>query len=180
MRIFSCPRLDWIARGNIVVGAVSLLRLMTEMQLFWTRQDWAELPACAVFDALVGSLWIAGGLLLKSRHSASLQVVALSAGAAAARTIISVMLFSPRLLWKLWKAQNDPEFLQVLGAVGSRFLHYGIEFVYWPIVLFAVLKASQARHPWQEHDPELSTGVAFAAAGSIGAVVEVMLIASLA
>jgi len=61
-------RLQGIAKASIVLGAVSLIRLISEMLLCWTRRETSKLLPTAAFDAVVASIWIAGGLMLQSRH----------------------------------------------------------------------------------------------------------------
>ena len=164
-----------MGKANIVLGYVSLVRLITEVQFFWTVTDRSKLFAFAAFDAAVGALWVLSGLCLVSREP-SLMITAMAAGAAAARTILSGMLLGPRLAESVWKLRDDPEFLQALAAAGSRVLHYGIEFVYWPVVLFQILKACEAPRPRWQPDPAVSTGSAFGAACLIAGVLEAALL----
>jgi len=100
----------------------------------------------------------------------------MAAGAAAARTILSMMLLGPLLGRSLWDRKDDPEFDRILAGAGSRFLHYGIEFLYWPVVLFVLLKLSPVQTLRRPGDPELSTGASFAAAGVIAALVDAALL----
>jgi hypothetical protein len=49
-------RLVWMGKANIVLGTVSLVRLITEVLFFWTATDRSKLVALAAFDAAVGAL----------------------------------------------------------------------------------------------------------------------------
>ena len=174
----SRQRLEWIAKANIVLGVVSIVRLIIEIQFFWSTRNLSRHAEFAAFDLAVGSLWVASGLCLLSRHTSGLAVAAIAAGMAAARSLISVMLLGPGIAQGLWQHRNDPAILAGIAFVGSRLLHYAIELVYWPFVLFLVLKASE-RQPRSPGDPELRTGIAFAISGCIAAMIEGSLIMSM-
>ena len=161
----------------MVLGVLSLTRLFIEVLVHAVPND--RMCAFLLFDLTVAAFWIAGGWFLLQRAECALTLTAIAAGGAAARTIICLMHLVPRLTKVAWDAREDTDFVNLLAAVTSRVLHYGIEFIYWPIVLFFILKASETRRSRWQPDPEKLTGTAFAVAGVIGAFVELVILAPL-
>src|SRR5688572_15007731 len=124
----------WMGRTNIVLGGVSLTRLFIEVLAHSIPND--RMFVFLLFDMTVAVFWVAGGWSLLQRRESGLTLTAIAAGDAAARTIICLMRLVPRLAMVAWEAQEDPGFVHLLATVTSRVLHYGIEFLYWPVVLF--------------------------------------------
>lgn len=158
-------RLDGIARMNIIFGAASLIRLVTELLFFWSERAFAQHATFAVFDGMVGALWLSSGLLLRSRRGDALESVAMAAGAAAAHTLLPIVLVLPHAPQLLEWILKGPDAAPGLAGIGSRFLHYGIEMAYWPYVLVRVLRASEALSLRRRMDCEFPTGLTFAVTG---------------
>src|SRR6185436_13145257 len=122
------------------------------------------------FDAMVAALWSASGLCLLFRRSWGLEWTAVSAGAAAARTILSIV---PLLSVTRWTVEDDSP-----SAMGARFLHYGLEFLYWPVVVFLLIKVCEAPPRGWRVDLGVWTGLVFAASVLITALLQVTILRS--
>jgi len=166
-------RLAWIGGANVVLGAFSLVRLVAEILAFRPSYFDSRVTALFMFDAMVATLWISSGLCLLFRHSAGPQWAAISAGAACARTVLSI---APALSISAWDFNPDGPDL-VLSGMAARFLHYGLEFAYWPVVLYLIFWASDRDRSGS--DREYMAGASFAATGVSVATLQVAILATL-
>lgn len=168
--------LRWTGKASLVLGIVSFVRIVTEMLFTWSRWELRDLQALVCFDTAVATLWSVTGLCLLSGTPWGLQIAALATGCAAARTVISVLMLGPSLVQGSWFHRDDLQPSQIWSAAGSRLFHYGIELVFWPIVLFTLLKASANLRP---RDAVLSTGTTFSAIGVVAALIQAAILAGL-
>lgn len=168
--------LESIGTASLVFGILSLARHVTNAVCFAEALPMAHPSMFVWFDGTVATLWILSGLSLRSR-APNLRSSAMAAGVAAARTILSALLLGPDLIRAVLKRKDHTDFVPDLCAAASQVLHYGIEFLAWPVVIFAVFKACDAPRPRWQPDRGLSTGLAFAGAAVIGAIFQAALLA---
>ena len=168
--------LRWIGKTSLVLGILSFVRIVTEMLFYWGRWDLRDLQALVLFETGVATLWSLTGLCLLSGSPWGLRVAGVATGCAAARTIISVLMLGPGLVQGFWYHREDLDPFQIWSAAGSRLFHYGIELVFWPVVLFTILKASANLRP---RDAVLSTGTTFSATGVVAALIQAAILAGL-
>jgi hypothetical protein len=162
-----------IGLASVAIGVLSLVRLTREIVLYQSAYFDLRITMLFTFDAMVGTAWIASGLCLLCRQASGLQWTAIAAGAAAARTIMSIV---PPLSVSNWRfGASDEEVL--LPAMVSRFLHYGLECAYWPVVLYLLFFSSRCR--WRRPDREAQAGFSFAATGVVVALLQLAFVLSL-
>jgi hypothetical protein len=168
--VFSRKRLIWIGWANVVFGILSLFRVVVEILCFEPRFFESRVATLFTFDAMEATLWIASGLCLLLCDSPGLEWTAIAAGAASARTILSIV---PLLSVTRWTVDEDSP-----SAMGARLLHYGLEFVYWPTVVFQLFRFCE--RPLREWRSDLGvwTGLVFAASVLLTALVQVTILSS--
>ena len=162
-----------VGLASVAIGVVSLIRLTREIVLFPSAYFNLRITMLFTFDAMVETAWIASGLCLLCRQASGLQWTAIAAGAAAARTIMSIV---PQLSVSKWHFGASAEDV-LLPAMVSRFLHYGLECAYWPVVLYLLFFSSRRR--WHRPDREAQAGFSFAATGVVLALLQLAFVLSL-
>jgi hypothetical protein len=163
-------RLTWLGWTNIAFGVASLARVIVEIVTFGSWFFESRITVLFSFDAMEATLWIASGICLLFRKSWGFEWTAISAGAAAARTILSIV---PLLSVTRWALDDDSP-----SAMGARFLHYGLEFLYWPVVLFQVFRVCEAPPRAWRADLGIWTGLIFAASVLLTALLQVTILST--
>jgi hypothetical protein len=167
---FSRKRLTWIGWANVVFGILSLFRVVVEILCFEPRFFESRVATLFTFDAMEATLWIASGLCLLICDSPGLEWTAIAAGAASARTILSIV---PLLSVTRWTVEDDS-----LSAMGARLLHYGLEFAYWPVVVFQMFRFCKAPLRGWRADLGVWMGLVFAASVLLTALIQVTILSS--
>jgi hypothetical protein len=167
-------KLRWMGPANLGLGAVSLVRLATEMSLHWTGRLETEFQPFALLDAVAAACWMVSGLYWLSRDPWASPLTAVAAGAAASRTLLSGILLGPRLTRVVWIGLEQREVCDKVTIAASRLLHYGIEFVYWQIALALVFRASRSLRP-EGSSPGFSISVSFAGTAAVLATTQAVL-----
>jgi len=160
-------RLRLIARTNIILGIASLVRFVPELIMLLPKEG--DYFVLAALDVAIALIWLKCGFALRRHALNALGFVAVGGTVIFAHSLTSSCFFGWLLQKNGFPYRADPDFFIVLAFLGSRFLLYGIEFLYWAWALFVLLLL--AEDPTWRRSIRLAIVIAFFIAAAIQSVV---------
>jgi len=146
------PRLLWIAKANIILGIVCLVRLVPELvtvSLMTGRGPHWQYLMLLGLDILVGALWLRAGLVLRKRPGQDFAFAVFACALVLAHSIVSGWFLGRILLRDLTRvvppldsSGASSRDLVAMGLSGSRLLIYGIEFICQPFLLILLRRSA--------------------------------------
>ena len=136
-------RLVWIAKANIILGIVSMIRCAPELLSVIPKGPKIAYYALAALDLLIAGIWLKCGLALKKNGRRALGFTTIAGAVIFSHSITSAIFVGQELLRGFsHRSSPDSTYFIMLSITGSRFLIYAIEFLFWPYALMVLLRVA--------------------------------------
>lgn len=133
-------RLRWIAKVNVTLGIISLVRFAPELVTIVPKDPKGEYYFLVVLDLLIAGLWLKSGLALRKHGRGALGFAALVGALIFAHSITSAIFFAREISRIGLPRRDTSEFFIILAFLGSRSLIYVAEFLFCPYALYQLVK----------------------------------------
>ena len=170
------PRLRWLAKASVVLGAASLIRFLPELISIVPKGPSRRYFALVALDLVIGALWLKLGLALRKHARGAIGFASIAGAVIFTHAITSAIVVGPQLVKSLHRSPEKDYFL-MLAVTGSRFLIYGVEFLFWPWAFLTLFRL--ARDPEGDPTPRRSVLLATIASLLISAVIQFMILATI-
>lgn len=136
------PRLRWIAKVNITLGIISLVRFAPELVTIVPKDPKGVYYLLVVLDLAIAGLWLKSGLALRKHGRGALGFAAFVGSVIFAHSITSAIYFARELTRIGLPRRDSSEFFIILAFLGSRYLIYVAEFLFWQYALYQLVKVA--------------------------------------
>jgi hypothetical protein len=134
------PRLSWIAKTSITLGIISLIRFAPELVTIVPKAPRRVYYLLVLLDLVVGGLWLKSGLALRKHGRGAVRFAAFMGAVIFAHSLTSAIFFAREISRIGLPSRDSSEFFILLAFLGSRYLIYVAEFLFWPYALYHLVK----------------------------------------
>jgi hypothetical protein len=133
-------RLRWIAKVNITLGIISLLRFAPELLTIVPKGPRNVYYLLVIFDLIIGGLWLQSGMLMRKHGRGALGFATFVGAVLFAHSITSAIFFAREIARIGIPRRDSSDFFVILAFLGSRYLIYVAEFLFCPYALYQLVQ----------------------------------------